>query len=335
MDNPKFIDEENIPLVHQDEEDYDDYNTPNTSKVDETSFIDTTEATSTLRLRQKVKRDRITALYRHLNVTGNLDLIDLDRFRLTTDPKKGATIFEFYNGDRWVPLTKQTGDFFAPKTLRDRLGGLNTMKNFLGLDETPPALEKYFKAATKLKGELPADIGMDSVPLKDLSSLVEDIHVKTREDMREFLGIDKVLQSIQGELVNNTSKLTEIDKRIKRDTKKLEEVENDPTYSDEQRQFYRDRLDDLNTEKRARLEIPSQNQKDLQTQVPRIKQTIEKVLYQDTSLLEKIRTLFREQGNNHVFNASCPFNDHRNNCSRHRGCLWRRRRGDGRFFTKR
>ena len=42
------------------------------------------------------------------------------------------------------------------------------------------------------------------------------------------------LQSIQGELLNNTSKLTEINKRIKRNTKKLEEVENDPTYTDEQ-----------------------------------------------------------------------------------------------------
>ena len=77
--------------------------------------------------------------------------------------------------------------------------------------------------------------------------------------MREFLGINKALQSVQGELLNNTSKLIEIDKRIKRDTKKLEEVENDPTYTDEQRQLYRDRLDNLNTEKQARLEILSQN----------------------------------------------------------------------------
>ena len=77
--------------------------------------------------------------------------------------------------------------------------------------------------------------------------------------MREFLGINKALQSVQGELLNNTSKLTEIDKRIKRDAKKLEEVENDPTYTDEQRQLYRDRLDDLNTENQAKLEILSQN----------------------------------------------------------------------------
>ena len=69
-------------------------------------------------------------------------------------------------------------------------------------------------------------------------------------DMWEFLGIEKALQNIQGELLNNTSKLTEINKCIKRDTKKSEKVENDPTYSDKQRQLYKDRLDNLNTEKK-------------------------------------------------------------------------------------
>ena len=49
MDNPRFVDEETTTLV---DEDYDDYNTPNTSRVHETSFMepDTTEATPTLRL---------------------------------------------------------------------------------------------------------------------------------------------------------------------------------------------------------------------------------------------------------------------------------------------
>ena len=62
MGNPRFVDEEIIPLVQ--DEDYDDYNTPNTSSVDDTSFTepDTTEATSTLQLRQKVKQDKITVL---------------------------------------------------------------------------------------------------------------------------------------------------------------------------------------------------------------------------------------------------------------------------------
>ena len=84
---------------------------------------------------------------------------------------------------------------------------------------------------------------MGSISLENLSSVAEDIHIKIREvsqnadlDMREFLGIDKALQSIRGELSNNTSKLKEINQRVKRDTKKLKEVENDSTDSDEQRQ---------------------------------------------------------------------------------------------------
>ena len=117
---------------------------------------------------------------------------------------------------------------------------------------------------------------------------------QTSLDMREFLCIDRVLENIQGELLYNTSKLTEINKRIQRDAKKLEEVENDSTYTDEQRQLYRDILDDFNTEKEARLEILSQNWKDLQTLVARIRKTIAKSFDQDTSLAERIRTIFRE-----------------------------------------
>ena len=140
-------------------------------------------------------------------MTGDIDLIDLDRFRLTKDLQKRVTIFEFYKGNRWVPLTKQTGEFCAPKTLMDSFGGVNRMKNFLGIKRTPPAQERSISPASKLKSELLTGLPMESILLEEISSLVEDIHVKTREasqntdlDMRKFLGIDKTLQSIQGEL---------------------------------------------------------------------------------------------------------------------------------------
>ena len=158
MDNPRFVDEETIPLVQ--DEDYDDYNTPNTSRVDETSFTepDTTEATSTLQLRQKVKRDKITALYRHLNLTGDPGLANINRFMIKKISKTGNTdfLFFFFNGKHWQSLTnKRTGEFLAEKTLREKFGGLNVMKSVLSLDETPSALERSFKATTKLKRELP------------------------------------------------------------------------------------------------------------------------------------------------------------------------------------
>ena len=185
MENPTFIDEEDIPVVHQDEEDYDDYRTPDTSRMDETLFTvpDTTEAASTLRLRQKLKRDEIVSLYRHLSATGDPGLADLDRFTIRKNLKTGNMELLFLDSDKhWQSLTnKRTGEFLAPKTLREKFGGLNIMKSVLSLDETSPALEISFKTATKLKGELPTDLEMESIPLEELSSLAENIHVQTQE----------------------------------------------------------------------------------------------------------------------------------------------------------
>ena len=55
------------------------------------------------------------------------------------------------------------------------------MKRVLNLDETPPALEGCFNAAIKLGRELPTGIEMESIPLEELLSLVENIHIKTQE----------------------------------------------------------------------------------------------------------------------------------------------------------
>ena len=119
---------------------------------------------------------------------------------------------------------KKRGEFLAPKTLRDRFSGVNAMKIFSM--KHPLDWRNLFKAATKLRSELPRDMEMESIPLTKLSSLAEDIHIKKRKasqntnlDMPDVLGIDKALQGIQGELLNNTSKLTEINKSIKIDTK--------------------------------------------------------------------------------------------------------------------
>ena len=96
MANPRFLDEETILLVQ--DEDYDDYKSPDTSRVDETSFTesDTTKAISTLQLRQKVKRDIIAALYSQLNVTGDPDLADIDRFIIKKKNQRQATLTCFF-----------------------------------------------------------------------------------------------------------------------------------------------------------------------------------------------------------------------------------------------
>ena len=76
-----FVDKENIPMVHQDEENYDYYRTPDMNRVEhKTSF--TTEPTSALWLRQKLTRDKIVSLYRYLGVTGDPGLADWDQFMI-------------------------------------------------------------------------------------------------------------------------------------------------------------------------------------------------------------------------------------------------------------
>ena len=58
---------------------------------------------------------------------------------------------------------------------------------------------------------------MENMLIEELTKKTKDIRDKIREasvntdlDIREFLGIDKALQTIKGELILNTSKLTEI-----------------------------------------------------------------------------------------------------------------------------
>ena len=119
--------------------------------------------------------------------------------------KTGNIEFLFLDADKhWQSLNnKRTGEFLAVKTLREKCGGLNIMKSVLSLDEKPSALERLIKATSNLKSDLPTDLQIESIPLKAFSSLVDNIHIKTREasqntnlDMREFLGIDKALQII-------------------------------------------------------------------------------------------------------------------------------------------
>ena len=58
--------------------------------------------------------------------------------------KTGNTELLFFDGNnQWQSLTnKRTGEFLVPKTLREKLGGLNIMKSVLSLDKIPSALEK-------------------------------------------------------------------------------------------------------------------------------------------------------------------------------------------------
>ena len=298
MDNPTFVHDEDIPLIDDDYDDYDEeeesrYDTPDSSRIKETSF--TEQPAVRLRQRNRLLRNYLEDLYKYLDVDGNIDLVDINLFKVEKS-KSGAVEFSFYDGEDWVSLTnKRTGKFLAKTTIRNKFGGENRMKRILSIYDV--------SFAKKLQEQLPTDLEMENIPLQDLGNLVEQVHVATREsatntdiDMREFLGIDKALRRVQGEIINNTAKLSELDKKLARDREKLDEIKNDPSYSEELKNRIQERIDNAETERDARLEVLSMNKKELQSQISRIKETITKILDSDTSLAEKLRTLFREQG---------------------------------------
>ena len=114
-------------------------------------------------------------------------------------------------------------------------------------------------------------------------------------NLREIRGLDKALQTIRGELTNNLAKLTELDDHIALEKRKLDEA--DAGGVDELiRRRIAERLRDLQDERSARLEAASASKDALRSQISRIRETIGRVLNEDTKLAERVRTLFREQG---------------------------------------
>ena len=74
------------------------------------------------------------------------------------------------------------------------------------------------------------------------------------------------------------------------------------------------RIDALNDELVTRQESIDLLKGRLKSQIMSFKETIAKVLDKDTSLGEKIRTLFREQENNNCFHTHGYREGHRGTC---------------------
>ena len=86
-----------------------------------------------------------------------------------------------------------------------------------------------------------------------------------------------------------------MDGHIEMEKIKLGEIQDDPRYTKKQHEELRKRLDKLNGELKVRQESIDLLKGRLKSQITSFKETIAKVLDKDTSLGEKIRTLFREQ----------------------------------------
>ena len=85
--------------------------------------------------------------------------------------------------------------------------------------------------------------------------------------------------------------MTEIDDDLQREHKKLTEIGDGDI-----RDRIKKRTADLKEERATRLEITTQNRKELSSQFSRIRKTIEKIIDGDLTLREKVKLVFREKG---------------------------------------
>ena len=110
------------------------------------------------------------------------------------------------------------------------------------------------------------------------------------------MGLDKELRSIRGSLKVEVAKKVQLEEKIKKENRKLEEIRDNPEYDDGIRDDIRNRIERLNEDLKARKESIDVLKGKLKNQIMSFRETIAKVLDKDTTLGERIRTLFREQG---------------------------------------
>ena len=162
------------------------------------------------------------------------------------------------------------------------------------------------KAAEELPSE--SDITRaDDIELQEIAekasgiiSQIKDVQTDTEDlfecPLRELLGLDKQLRSIRGSLKVEVAKKVQLEEHITKWRRKLEEFREYPGVYDAMKEDITKRIDALNDELVTRQESINLLKGRLKNQITSFKETIAKVLDKDTSLGEKIRTLFREQG---------------------------------------
>ena len=131
-----------------------------------------------------------------------------------------------------------------------------------------------------------------------LTEIGEDASTQTGGlTLGELEGLDKELRTISGSLRSAIAKSIAKQVDIDKENRKLEEMANDETYSDEQREEVRARLQRFQDEQKAISDQIRILKGRYSNQIYQIRESIMKFLDKETGTLgEIIRTLFKEQG---------------------------------------
>ena len=253
--------------------------------------------------RTKLMKDYVRDLYKKLseNVGETPELFHYDYFKL-----EGGELY--YIGSR-KPLTTE-GKLKSVGMLADILGK-NRLRR-LGFNIPVGRITaQQAVMLNKAAEELPSESDMtkaDDIELQEIAekasgiiSEIKDVQTDTEDlfenPLRELLGLDKQLRTIRGSLKVEVAKKVELEEHITKERQKLEEFREYPgVYDDAMKEEMAKQIDALNDELATRQESIDLLKGRLKNQITSFKESIAKVLDKDTSLGEKIRTLFREQG---------------------------------------
>ena len=147
------------------------------------------------------------------------------------------------------------------------------------------------------KNEIATDNSMKLIETS-LTETGEDTSTQTGGlTLRELEGLDKELRTINGSLRSAIAKSIAKQVDIDRENRKLEEMANDETYSYEQKEEVRARLQRFQDEQKAISDQIRILKGRYSNQIYQIRESIMKFLDKETGTLgERIRTLFKEQG---------------------------------------
>ena len=253
--------------------------------------------------RTKLMKDYVVDLYKKIseNINETPEEFHYDYFKL-----KGRELY--YIGSR-KPLT--TKGVLKPVGMLAAILGKNRLRN-LGFDIPRGKVTAYQAVMlNKAAEELPSESDITKADDTELQEIVEkafgiisqikDVQTDTEDlfehPLSKLLGLDKQLRSIRGSLKVEVAKKVQLEEHITKERRKLEEFRENPgVYNDSMKEDITKRIDALNDELATRQESINRLKGRLKNQITSFKGTVAKVWDNNTSLGEKIRTLFREQG---------------------------------------
>ena len=176
-------------------------------------------------------------------------------------------------------------------------------KKLRKLDDTLNERSKAIPSSSTTDAE---PIELMEMTSKDIDTTVNDVEqgtsfIETGDrdkllPLRELEGLDKQLRTIRGSLKVAIAKRIDLEGRIEREERKLNEIQ-DPDYSDDERNMIEDRIKKLRDELNERNKEIDILKGEASKQINHIRESITKFLDKETGTLGKrIRTLFKEQG---------------------------------------